>query len=136
MALNWNISNCNNWESLKSDEQWPVTNTFIWATMSIDMNEITEDNAIEFYARMKMIEFCSDGLLFSADEFGNRVPITYQHVTDRIGLHTNAYSRNTFSQWFKRIAMVHSKTHSENGMKAAYYSAKAEVETINGKVNA
>jgi len=136
MALSWSIENCNNWETLKSDEKWVVTNTFIWSTMSIDMNEITEDNAIEFYARMKMIEFCNDGLVFSADEFGNRVPITYQHVTDRIGLHTNAYSRNTFSQWFKRIAMVYSKTHSENGMKAAYYSAKAEVETINGKVNA
>lgn len=136
MALSWSIENCNNWETLKSDEKWAFTNTFIWATMSIDMNEITEDNAVEFYARMKLIEECSDGLLFSADEFGKRVPITYQHVTERIGLHTNAYSRNTFSQWFKRIEMAYAKTHSKNRMLAAYYSAKAEVETINGKVNA
>jgi hypothetical protein len=136
MALSWTIENCTNWESLKSDEKWTMTNTFIWATMSIDMNEITEDNAIEFYARMKVVEFCNDGLVFEANEFGKRVPITYQHVTERIGLHTNAYSRNTFNQWFKRIAMVYSKTHSENGMKAAYYSAKAEVENLTERVSA
>jgi hypothetical protein len=32
--------------------------------------------------------------------------------------------------------MVYSKTHSENGMKAAYYSAKAEVESMNERVSA
>lgn len=136
MALSWSIEACNNWQSLKSDEKWAVTNTFIWGTMSIDMNEITEDNAIEFYARMKTIEVCSDGLLFSADEFGKQVPITYQHVTERIGLHTNAYSRTTFKQWFKRIAMAYADTHSENQLLAAYYSAKAEVENLTERVSA
>jgi hypothetical protein len=32
--------------------------------------------------------------------------------------------------------MAYSKTHSENGMKAAYYSAKAEVENLTERVSA
>ena len=38
--------------------------------------------------------------------------------------------KNTFKQWFKRIAMAHHKDISENKMLAAYYSAKAEVEQL------
>lgn len=133
MALNWSIEECNNWQTLKSNEQWPFTNQLIWATLAIDMNEITETNAAEFYARVKVIELCSGGLIYTDN---GTIPIIYQHITDRIGLHTNAYSRNTFKQWFKRIAMAYSSDHSENELLAAYYSAKAEVEKLTERVSA
>jgi hypothetical protein len=128
MALNWNISDCNNWETLKEKGEWHKTEYMIFATMSIDMSEITEENAIEFYARLKVVSAAYDGAWYT-EGIGWEDP-TYEDVIKRIGLNTNASSRNTFKQWFKRIAMVHEKTCSENKLLAAYYSAKAEVEKL------
>jgi len=127
MALNWNISDCNNWESLKTDEEWPFTNQLIWATLAIDMNEITEKNATDFYARLKVIEFCNGGLVITAE--GESL-LTFKHVTDRIGLHTNAYSKNTWTKWFNRIADSYDRI-SKTQLRAIYYSAMFEAEEIN-----
>ena len=126
MALNWSIENCNNWKSLKSDEQWPFTNQLIWVTLAIDMNEITDKNATDFYARLKVIEFCNDGLLRTEQ---GEIPFTFQHVTDRIGLHTNAYSKNTYAKWLNRIADSYDRI-SKTQLQAIYYGAMFEAEEI------
>ena len=134
MALNWDITNCTDIELLKSKGEWHKTEYMIFATMAIDMSEITEQNAVEFYARLKLVSAVYDGTWYT-EGIGWEDP-TLEDVQKRIGLTTNAYSRNTFKQWFKRIAMVHVKTTSENKMLAAYYSAKAEVENLTERVSA
>jgi hypothetical protein len=126
MALNWSIAECNNWEALKSDEQWPFTNQLIWATLAIDMNEITEKNATDFYARLKVIEFCNGGLVLTEQ---GEIPLTFKHVTDRIGLHTNAYSKNTYAKWLNRIADSYDRI-SKTQLQAIYFGAMFEAEEI------
>lgn len=129
MALSWDITNCSNIEFLQTGTEWNKTEGIIFSTMSVDMNSITEDNAIEFYARLKLLSTVYNGFFYDK-ETNQYIEPTFEDVQIRIGLHTNAYSRNTFKQWFKRISMAHSKDISENKMLAAYYSAKAEIEQL------
>ena len=129
MALSWDITKCADIQLLQSGTEWNKTEGIIFATMSVDMNSITEENAIEFYARLQMLSTIYGGFFYDK-ETNKYVSPTFEDVQIRIGLHTNAYSKNTFKQWFKRIAMAHHKDISENKMLAAYYSAKAEIEQL------
>lgn len=129
MALSWDITNCSNIELLQSDTEWNKTEGIIFSTMSVDMNSITKENAVEFYARLQMLSTIYNGFFYDK-ETNQYVAPTFEDVQIRIGLHTNAYSKNTFKQWFKRISQVHNKDISENKMLAAYYSAKVEVEQL------
>ena len=80
-----------NWYRIEEDpnviEQLnPVTSALVWITIAIDMGDITENNALEFYARVA----CSEkmfGNYLTSDE-GPR-PITLEDVKAHIGLHTN-----------------------------------------------
>ena len=58
-----------------------VTDVLIWATMSTEMGEITEDSAAEFYARMHLIHYTNGG----RDE----MKIKREHIRQHIGLKTN-----------------------------------------------
>lgn len=127
MALSWDITNCSDIEFLQTGTEWNKTEGIIFSTMSVDMHTITEENAIEFYARLKLLSTVYNGFFYDK-ETNQYVEPTFEDVQIRIGLITNAYSKNTFKQWFKRIAMAHSKDITENKMLAAYYSAKAEIE--------
>ena len=129
MALSWDITKCADAQLLQSGIEWNKTEGIIFSTMSVDMNSITEENAIEFYARLQMLSTIYNGFFYDK-ETNEYVAPTFEDVRIRIGLHTNAYSKNTFKQWFKRIAMAHHKDISENKMLDAYYSAKAEVEQL------
>lgn len=131
MSLNWNISNCKNWESLKEDGEWYKTEHMIFATMAIDMYEITEDNVAEFYARLLVVGKISGGNWYSAGIGWDYV--TLEDVRKRIGLHTNA-NRNTFNQWLTRMVKVHPE-FSKDEMLAIYYTAKVEAtKTINAEM--
>ena len=129
MALSWDITKCADIQLLQSGTEWNKTEGIIFSTMSVDMNSITEDNAIEFYARLKLLSTVYNGFFYDK-ETNQYVEPTFEDVQIRIGLTTNAYSRNTFKQWFKRIAMAHHKDISESKMLAAYYTAKAEIEQL------
>lgn len=129
MALSWDITNCSDIQLLQSDIEWNKTEGIIFSTMSVDMHTITEENAIEFYARLQMLSTIYGGFFYDK-ETNQYVAPTFEDVRKRIGLHTNAYSRNTFKQWFKRIEMAHHKDITSNKMLAAYYSAKVEVEQL------
>lgn len=87
MALSWDITNCNNIEEIKSDTEWGRTEALIWTTMVIGLREITEDNADEFYKRIKMVEKVSGELCIkdSAPYF-----FTKEDIVKRIGLRTNS----------------------------------------------
>ena len=129
MALSWDITKCADSELLQSGIEWNKTEGIIFSTMSVDMQSITETNAIEFYARLQMLSTIYNGFFYNKETNEYEAP-TFEDVRIRIGLNTNAYSPNTFNQWFKRIEKIYSKDISKNQMLAAYYSAKAEVEQL------
>jgi hypothetical protein len=99
MSLNWDITNCNNYKELQSDTEWGITNTLIWATMSVDMGDITESNYVEFYSRIKALEAVFGALANSSD---GSYFITIEDVKKRIGLSTNVSDKTT-NQFFKKI---------------------------------
>jgi len=99
MSLNWDITNCNNWNDLKSDKEWGITNALIWGTMYVDMGEITQENCVEFYARMKAIEVTFGAICSSPD--GDYF-ITIEDVKKRIGLTSNVATK-TAGQFFKKL---------------------------------
>ena len=95
MSLDWNIGQCENWEELKSDEEWPITDALIWATMSVDLGRITEKNVDEFFTRLRMVEKIHGFLLYKRDENKQQISLlTYAAVRRRIGLNTNVVDKS------------------------------------------
>jgi hypothetical protein len=127
MSLNYNITNCKDNDAIKTDSEWYKTEHMIFATMAIDMHEITQDNVVEFYARLLMVGKISEGNWYSAGIGWEYT--TFEDVQKRIGLHTNAYSRNTFNQWLTRMTKVHPE-YSKDQMLADYYTAKVEATKL------
>lgn len=106
MALNWNIIKCSNHKSLQTEDEWPITNALIWATMSVGIRDITEENIPEFYARLRVWEDIAGPMLWGKDEeTGKPVErkIEVDDLRKRIGLHTNASSM-TRAEWRKNLA--------------------------------
>ena len=52
MSLNWDATKAEHWEDL----DWDKKESLIFATMAVDMGEITEKNYEEFFKRYVM--FC------------------------------------------------------------------------------
>jgi hypothetical protein len=124
MPLNWSIANCKNWESLKSDEEWPVTNALIWGSMSVDLSGITEKNITEYYARISVWE----GIVgaFVNTKKSKDDPVTPRHITledlqKRIGMTTNV-SNASRAEWLKRL-----NTYFKNKLSEAEVSAAREL---------
>jgi hypothetical protein len=104
MSLDWGIGNCRDWEELKSDREWPVTQYLIFACMGVGLNGITEKNAVEFYVRLQLLEAING----TAEDPHTIRRITLEDVLRRIGLHTNvspesrpAFLRRNLNGWFK-----------------------------------
>lgn len=92
MALNWNISKCKNYKELSNDENWPLTNALIWASMAVGLGSITAANAKEFYARVHLLELISGNFTNSRDDETKEFEpyfITLADIERRIGLSTN-----------------------------------------------
>ena len=92
MSLNWDISKVDNWEEKKEQECGIWLNGLVWATMAIDMGEITEANIIEFYSRLEFYDE-NIGKLWSAGRDEDGKPLrdfpTLDEVSQWIGLDTN-----------------------------------------------
>jgi len=99
MALNWNISKCKDVEEIKSGQEWGTTHALIWATMTVGLGEISENNLNEFLFRLKVIEKTFGPLLIKGP--GETLCFTPEMVRKRIGLSTNV-SNETRSAWLKR----------------------------------
>jgi hypothetical protein len=78
-----------------------VTETLIFATMTVGMGEITEETAPEFYARLSMYEHLFRPFLMKVDDDGTIVPrfITLDEVKGHIGLRTNVFPMQTRGKW-------------------------------------
>lgn len=87
MSLNWNIQDVRDSDELKTDENWPLVNTMIFATIAVGIGDLSKETAPNFYARMKAT--------------GNYPEIEPHHVERLIGLRTNV-SYETDLQWIKR----------------------------------
>jgi len=95
MALSWNVTKVIDNEALHADDnQWAITNSLIWGTMGVGISRITEDNYVDFYAR----------LTFLYTSISHESDITVFDVKRRIGLSTNA-DNETELQFVKRIGM-------------------------------
>ncbi len=106
MSLNWDLSKAEDWESLKTDEEWPVTQTLIFRTMAVGIGEITEKTLPEFYARIAFLERLNGSFVKAQDDSGAWVdrPITVDDIRRRIGLTTNVFPQETRAKWAKRQA--------------------------------
>ena len=101
MPLNWNVSKVENYKELfnKEDQMHEPFSTIILCTMPVGMNEITEENHVQFFNRLNLIEKIQ-GTYF----YKNRSPkyITIKEVRRLIGLRTNA-SKKTKGQFLKDV---------------------------------
>jgi hypothetical protein len=92
MSLDWNISECENWEDLPKG----TTECMVFMSMFVGINRITDLNWKEFAKRMHMWE-AVNGPIRSDGE--NMDPMV---VRDYVGLWTNA-STLTLTQYNKRL---------------------------------
>lgn len=70
-----------------SDDGWALTQALIFATMAVGINEITEANADEFYARVTITDLVGGPWLLVDNK---RSSITVEDVQKHVGLRTNA----------------------------------------------
>ena len=85
----------------------PVTNSLIWSTIAVDLPGITEANAAEFFARIRIWETLFGAFLIRAEVDGKRPEgaaafITETEVLNHIGLTCNV-SPVSRAKWLKRI---------------------------------
>jgi hypothetical protein len=102
MALTWDITNVKDWESLKSEEQWPITEAFIHYTMAIGIGHWTEKRLPEIIVRMRLmgLDRFKRG---NADNTGiETFTIGVDEIRKYIGLKTNV-AYETQSKWLKRM---------------------------------
>lgn len=109
MALNYDLNKIADFESLYDgdDENGyrlePMFESIILLSMRTGIGSITEDNAADVYARLKLIE-PHNGFVSAIDEDGNRVPMYLEpeHVQRLIGLTTNV-SKKTEAQFLRDL---------------------------------
>ena len=100
MPLTWDMTSVDNWSELKEGAEWSKTEALIFATMSIGMNHITDTNANEFYARVKILEGALGSIVYID---GDDYFFTVADIKRRIGLHTNG-STESKTKWLTRMA--------------------------------
>jgi hypothetical protein len=86
------------------EDKWhPVTHYLMFATMGIGMNEITKQNAPEFFRRIAIfqkVHGCAVQYRDHLDGTNKEIYITMEDITNHIGLHTNSslYSKAEFNK--------------------------------------
>ena len=97
--------------STESENDCVLADSLVWLTMGIGMNEITEANAREFYARASFYEKVNGPYRFHIDpETNQRVNdyFTVEDIVRAIGLKTNA-SLMTKAKFYKHMWEVHER---------------------------
>jgi hypothetical protein len=106
MALTYDLTAIADWSDLTKGAEWSKTEALIFATMSIGMDDITADNANEFYARIKILEGAIDSFVSVIEEGNFRdYFFTVEDITRRIGLTTNA-GRETRAKFLGRMIKI------------------------------
>jgi hypothetical protein len=77
------------------------TEALVWHSLGTGIGTITEANAPEVYARVRLLEQFSGAMVWKD---GQPCPLTEQDVINHIGLKTNAsYKDETRAAWMKRV---------------------------------
>ena len=106
MALTYDLTAIADWSDLTKGAEWSKTEALIFATMSIGMDEITAENAGEFYARIKILEGAIESFVSVIEEGEFRSYFfTVEDITRRIGLSTNA-GRETRAKFLGRMLKI------------------------------
>lgn len=94
MSLNYDIRECT--ADTEDEGQWQLCNSLIWLTMTVDLNEITEENLEEWRFRLAVVDILiQDGR--------SRLEIfTPDVLRSFIGLSTNA-NNVTRNKWMTRM---------------------------------
>ena len=107
MSLNFNLEGIENYK----EKCWlemtnggfkvhPLTDTLIWTSVFIGLNEITKANINEWVKRVKMYEHVMGALRVKE---GKDVPLTQEEIESHIGLWTNA-TKKTKTMFNKQVA--------------------------------
>lgn len=112
MPLTWNIGDVDDFEQIKSDEEWPVTEALIFATMAVGIHHITESTVDEFVRRLSMWQEVAGGMLW---QYGENWFITEDDVRRRIGMSTNASSRTKTE--FKNMILEHIEDNAKSKLR-------------------
>lgn len=105
MSLDWNIKEVADYDNVcfvgDGDERRlsAITESLIWRTMVVGLNEISEANFREFAYRLNFYERLFGETIM---EEGKKRFITLAEMRAHIGLRTNA-NRLTRAQWMKNI---------------------------------
>ena len=126
MPLNWSVKNVKDaddvcyftatktriYDGVKRGEEYthPITDALVWATMSLGLNEITEENIDEWEKRLALaysVQWISKQVVFAgfADDGDIKWEprmLTRADLERHIGLETNA-SYESGSAWRKRV---------------------------------
>jgi hypothetical protein len=106
MALTYDLTAIADWSDLTKGAEWSKTEALIFATMSIGMDEITADNAGEFYARIKILEGAIESFVSVIEDGDMRSYFfTVEDITRRIGLSTNG-GRETRAKFLGRMLNI------------------------------
>jgi hypothetical protein len=89
MPLTWDITEVTDFRDIKEGAEWSKTEALIFSTMSIGLCTITDTNANEFYARVKMLEGAIGSFVYID---GDDYFFTPADIQRRIGLRTNGGS--------------------------------------------
>ena len=108
MSLNWNATKVKGWDEVDPNKR----ESLIFATMFVDMGEITEKNHEEFYERYVQFHM--------ATGHGDELYLTLEDVKAAIGLSTNVFT-TTPAAWRKRLI-----TLVQNAARDKIYRDKRE----------
>ena len=117
MALNWDVREVKNYKKVvykkvKSDngedeifEINKYPNRIIWSTMGIGMSEITQDNYIQFYNRLKLFEDAFGCYYKTVRQKRVKDFTPLKEIQKMIGLKVNVspLSTNKFLKMFKEF---------------------------------
>jgi hypothetical protein len=120
MSLDWDFSNVKDWETLhgglKEEKDctpeelinYHKTVNLAWASMAIDLGDLTELNYIDFYIRVNTFQHLF-GCFFHTynKELDKSEPYYYtlEDIERRIGFTTNVHNK-PYSPFYKKISKI------------------------------
>lgn len=101
MSLNWSAKDVKNWETVNTDENWPLIQNIIFYTMSVGINQLKADNVEEFRRRLLMYSMLDGGQAMQEDS----ERYTLEFFNSLIGLYTNASpkTKTQFNKWLIQV---------------------------------
>lgn len=106
MALTWDATAVRDYDQLTDNER-VTRESLIWATMAIGMGEITDENAMEFYTRLSLLEKVTGASRFDGE--GKPLFFSPEDVKRFVGLRTNVFPKWTKAKFKTHIMELHER---------------------------